>query len=68
MNKILKNLDLKNNEIKRHNYKTKVLIYIAKKINAGDKFEWYSYNDFKNIEFDIIKKSENFKDNNKTIA
>ena len=65
MNKILKNLELKKNEIKRHDYKTKVLIYIAKKINGGDKFKWYSYNDFKNIEFDIIKNSEKFKDNNK---
>lgn len=32
MNKILKNLDLKKNEIKRRDYKTKVLIYITKKI------------------------------------
>ena len=57
MNKILKNLDLKNNEIKTHDYKTKVQLYIVKKINGDDKFKWYSYNDFKNIEFEIIKKS-----------
>ena len=52
------------NELKRHDLKTRALITIANKFNKKNKFKWFNYNEFKDIEISIIKKDINITDNN----
>mgnify|MGYP003571346884 CR=1 FL=1 len=49
---------LQKNEIKRHDYQTRALIYIASKYNVEKKFQWINYNDYRNVVKKIIKNNE----------
>ena len=60
---IFKDIELMKNELKRHDFKTRDLITIATKFNKENKFKWFNYNEFKDIEISIIKKDINITDN-----
>ena len=64
MTKILNDLKEKKLEIKRHDYKTRVLINLADAINKSGEFRWITNNEFKEILNNIIKKNEKFNENN----
>lgn len=54
MTKILNDLMVKKLEIKRHDYKTRVLIYLADAINKSGIFRWITNKEFKEILINII--------------
>lgn len=56
MTKILNDLKVKKLEIKRHDYKTRVLIYLADYINKSGVFRWITNKEFKEILTNIMKK------------
>lgn len=59
MNKILKDIKLEKHEVIRHDIKAQTLILIANKFNESKEVKWISYNEYKNIEYDVIRKSYN---------
>ena len=59
MNKILKDGKLEKHEIIRHDFKTQTLISISNKFNESKEVKWISYNEYKIIEYDLIRKSYN---------
>ena len=59
MNKILKDSKLEKHEIIRHDIKAQTLISIANKFNESKEAKCISYNEYKNIEYDAIRKSYN---------
>ena len=58
MIKILKDKNLNNIDIKRHDYQTRTLMKFANLSNESEKFEWTAYNDFKITLKNIISKNE----------
>ena len=64
MTKILNDLKEKKLEIKRHDYKTRILIYLADAINKSGEFRWINNKKFKEILNNIIKKKVKFIENN----
>jgi len=59
MNKILKDSKLEKHEIIRHDKKTQTLISIANKFNKSKEVKWISFNKYKNIEYNVIRKLYN---------
>jgi len=51
-------------KVKRHDYKTRVLIYLADAINKTGVFRWITNKEFKEILINIIKKNVKFNENN----
>ncbi len=51
-------------KVKRHDYKIKVLIYLADAINKTGVFRWITNKEFKEILINIIKKNVKFNENN----
>ena len=59
MSKILKEYKLPKDCFKRHDFKTRTLINIANNYNKGDKFKWVNYNEYKEVEKNVIKRINN---------
>ena len=55
MKKIFINNNIKNNNIKRYDIKTRALIQIIKDLDLNNEYKWVEYKTFKNYEKQIIK-------------